>query len=346
VIAYETNGTNFPGVKRPDGMNESDVFAYDVLLKKPEIVSVSPYDPTPDNESVYPKISADGNYVVYFSLAHNLIAEDLNQKNEYYITHLPTKLTKLVTVGLDGKSGFQPSNSSYDRRASLSGDGKYVCFVSNSTLLTPEGTGGVFVRDMVEGITKLVSINSVGKPETGEYESPQISDDGRYILFTSSSTLVPNPPHPWSIYIHDCQTEKTEVVPLSSQEGNSRRNLARGAIALSANGRYVAFCSGELLTDFGYNTKSWYPNQLYRYDRETGETRFLLKVTSLRNPDIINDTHYPYFDNQLAITPDGKTIVFSTNADDLVPEDTNSISDVYALDIEDSTSAVQDWSVR
>lgn len=290
-----------------------------------------------------PRISSDGNYVVFQSNSNDIIYPIASASpRDVFIRDIKNMKTELITFTIDGKRDGKINI--VNEFSDISANGRFVCFMCNSTELTSEGVPGIFVRDMENEIATMISLTSDGRaiPITDTWPGTHISDDGRYVLFSTGGALVPNPPHKRSVYIHDRETEQTTVVPLSDVEGDNRRD-GFAACTISATGRYIAFCSGhEVLTE--YDNLQWVPNELYRYDRETGMTIHLVSAEQIKQLDEYSTL--PQFGYHLAITPDGKTVVFTTNADYLVPEDTNSQFDVYAIDIEDETSTVSDWELR
>ena len=89
----------------------------------------------------------------------------------------------LVSVSSEGVRG-----NVYSLYPSISADGRYVIFWSNSNNLVSVDTNtgdDIFVRDLVNGTTTLVSVNSEGIQENASYYSPNISADGRYVSFFS-----------------------------------------------------------------------------------------------------------------------------------------------------------------
>ena len=82
--------------------------------------------------------------------------------------------------------------------ASISADGRYVAFTSESPDLTPGAPTGsvrfwnVFVRDRRAARTILVSVNYLGTGPSGGFSfAPVITPDGRYVAFISNSGVVP-----------------------------------------------------------------------------------------------------------------------------------------------------------
>jgi Tol biopolymer transport system component len=69
----------------------------------------------------------------------------------------------------------------------VSADGRYVAFTSNASNLVANdsnNTEDVFVRDLVNGTTTLVSTTGTSSGNRDSY-NPVVSADGRYVAFTS-----------------------------------------------------------------------------------------------------------------------------------------------------------------
>ncbi len=133
-------------------------------------------------------VSANGRYVAFYSYADNLVPGDTNTNYDVFVRDRQTGTTTLVSGGVSGPGdggAFDPS---------ISADGRYVAFYSNSTNLVPGGANGnyqIFLRDLQTSTTTLVSTGSNGQGD-GNSGSPSISANGRYIAFySSSSNLTP-----------------------------------------------------------------------------------------------------------------------------------------------------------
>ena len=87
------------------------------------------------------------------------------------------QVTSRVSVATDGT---QATDSCYN--PSISADGRYVAFASYSGNLVvgdTNGTADIFVRDLVNGTTERVSVDSAGSKATAP--AARISADGRYV---------------------------------------------------------------------------------------------------------------------------------------------------------------------
>jgi LPXTG-site transpeptidase (sortase) family protein len=96
-----------------------------------------------------------------------------------------------IRVSLDS-SGVQENGSSY--RQSISADGRYVAFSSLASNLVSGDTNGssdIFMHDTTSGVTTRASVDSSGAQGNNASYTPSISDDGRYVAYSSgASNLV------------------------------------------------------------------------------------------------------------------------------------------------------------
>jgi hypothetical protein len=140
----------------------------------------------------------------------------------------------------NGPSG-EPSNPTSG--PSVSQSGRYVAFTSSASNLVPDDTNGVadvFVHDEVTGSTELVSIGALGFHGEAASFDPSISDDGRFVAFSSTSALFTNPPARGTesrIFLRDRQLGTTTQV----YGGTGPPALP----TISGNGKFVAFVDGD-----------------------------------------------------------------------------------------------------
>ena len=251
------------------------------------ILSLNEHGEKGNWESYFPAISANGLFVAYITAATNITNHRYSGGRYNVIRkNLITDQSELVSLSYDGQSAAQGCPP---YPASISGDGRYVGFLSKSNLLIDgisiEGNNmyGIFIRDMQTKAIEHIATSVYSEIYALNFQV-ELSGDGRYVVFTSNRDLVPNPPpHKYNIYIYDRWEKKYEVVPLSTIEGKDRRE-GLCAFAISSNGRYIVFASGHEILEKSFYTMEWQPNALYRYDRQTGETIHLLTV----DQDMIN----------------------------------------------------------
>jgi Tol biopolymer transport system component len=249
LVPGDTNGTN-------------DVFVRDLVAGTTELESVSSDGTIGNSSSTGVGISADGRWVTFSSFANNLVPGDTNDSFDVFLHDRQTGTTQLVSQSSDEVIGDQPSFSS-----NVSADGRFVAFYSNATNLvtgdTNERSDG-FVRDTVAGTTERFSVGNDEQegdgntPEAGvrgfTASSPDITPDGRYVAFFSSSanlvagdtnTCPPNfdqfPGKCPDAFVRDRVAGTTVRVNLAP-DGTEANDRTADAV-ISDDGKVVAFFS-------------------------------------------------------------------------------------------------------
>ncbi|MGH2491080.1 MAG: PKD domain-containing protein [Candidatus Limnocylindria bacterium] len=257
-------------------------------------------------------ISANGRYVVFISTATNLVVGVSGQ--QVYRRDRTNGATALVTVSKTGSPSTAPAFA-----PTVSADGRFVAFASAGNDFVDgaaNATIDVFLRDMVAGTTALVSASQTGQP--GDLSSGLnsasgahlISDDGRYVAFTSNSTnlvLTPNNGKQ-QVYVKDMVTGV--VTRASVDASDAAGNDTSSAPALSGNGRVVAFLSQA--ANFSSLSTS-HTAQLFVRDLEAGTTT-LESVTTTGVPVLARPASAP------ALSFDGHFLAFESEAQ-LEPRD-------------------------
>jgi len=273
----------------------------------------------PNGASGYPyghSISDDGRFVAFGSVASNLVPGDLNALCDVFVRDRRLGGTEIVSVGLGGAWGIGWSDS-----PSISGNGRYVAFQSTAPNLVAADTNGafdVFVRDRQTETTERVSRGSAGVQANDHSYAPAISANGRFVAFWSeASNLVPGDGNGRAdVFVRDRQTGTTERVSVSSAgaEGNGDSTSA----SISDDGRFVVFES------LAANLVPGDTNGLldvFLRDRQTGTTQRM----SLGPAGAQGNGH----SMNASISSDGGTVVFSSEAGNLVIGDANGCSDVF-----------------
>jgi Tol biopolymer transport system component len=210
--------------------------------------------------------------------------------------------------------------------------GRYVAFASDASNLDRGDTNGqvdVFVRDVWEGRTRRVSLSTSGVQAnylTG-WGTVAVSGDGGRVVFDSGATnLVPGDSNgAFDIFVHDVRTSRTERVSVGpgGRQGNFESPLA----SISADGRYVAFQSvADNLVEGDTNGVG----DVFVRDLKRGVTRRVsLSSTGAQGDGFSGLGNI----NQIAISADGRFVVFLSQASNLVPGDTNEEPDVFVRDV-------------
>lgn len=186
-VAFTANSTNLvPG----DSNGVWDVFVRDRLLGTTTLVSVGPGGVQANAGSDDGRISADGRYVLFWSTASNLVANDTNGVGDLFLRDLVAGTTERVNVSTNGDQGTLLAN-----RSAMSADARFIVFSSAAPGLVPGDTnavGDVFVRDRLRGTTSLLSTSLSGTQgdATSGIAFPGISADGRFVVFDSLATTL------------------------------------------------------------------------------------------------------------------------------------------------------------
>jgi Tol biopolymer transport system component len=218
--------------------------------------------------------------------------------------------------------GVEGNDSSYS--ASISADGRYVAFPSWADNLVPGDSNGsrdVFVHDRQTDVTERVSVSSLGVQGNGDSDYSSISANGRYVAFRSgANNLVPGDTKPWwDVFVHDRMTGATERVSVNSS--GKQGNEDSCCPSISADGRYVAFHSeANNLVPGDTNGRG----DVFAHDRQTGVTeRVSVSSSGVQGND---------WSSGHSISADGRYVAFHSEANNLVPGDTNGTLDVFVHD--------------
>src|SRR5687768_539300 len=191
-VAFVSDSTNLIPNDVQD--TEANVYVRDLVAGTTELVSVGS-DGTRADVGFFdiPSISADGRYVA-FSTFDSLVPEDTRPFSlDIYLRDRVAGTTELISVNSDEVPGDGRSES-----PSVSADGRYVAFQSDSVNFAPEQGSlfpdeDIFVRDQVAGTTVRVSESSAGEEGNARSIGNAISGDGLVTVFGSeASNLVPN----------------------------------------------------------------------------------------------------------------------------------------------------------
>jgi len=157
-----------------------------------------------------------------------------------------------------------------------------------------------------------------------------ISADGRFVVFASdASNLVPGDTNGFSdVFVRDRQTGTTERVSVSTdgREGNDHSGIS--GVAISADGRYVAFDSsaGNLIVE----SDSAGQSAVFLRDRDAGTT---VQVSVGTGGGPANGGSWGP-----SISADGRYVAFVSAASDLVAGDTNNAHDIFVRDLQTGTT--------
>lgn len=233
--------------------------------------------------SMSPAIDAAGRYTVFASKADLTCGEaeaciperrDRNHVSDVYIFDAGSNGTRRISLS---RTGGDADGASY--QPTISGDGRFVAFVSEASNLTAESNGRhaqLYVHDLTSGSTTLVSRTAFGQPANGSTSHPSLSFDGSTNAFQSLATnlLCERKCHPDladinllpDVFVSDLRTHR--VLRMSADGGEEWMETSRGA-SMDAAGRLVTF-------------GSWHPTDAG--DRAHDEDVFVIRIELARPP--------------------------------------------------------------
>jgi hypothetical protein len=331
-----------------------------------------------------PAISTDGRFIVSYNEGNTCFGVNLydrvTQQSSCYLDTITTNLEKpnisddgnLLATGFSlndvddaglikhsiailNRSSNQTINlgdtdNGSSSGVTLSGDGQFVVFASNSSTLVANDTNNandIFVMEIATGNISRISIASDGSEANGDSgqcdissnvllcKTPAISHDGRYVAFSSeaSNLVAGDNNHHGDMFVHDRQTHVTSRISIASN--GSEANGTSETPAISNDGRFIAYVADatnlvvgdnaqcSALDDQGLPT-NFNCHHLYLHDRQTQQTIRLSETAMGIRGD--NDSSAP------SISADGRYITFTSLATNLVYQDTNTNPDVFIYD--------------
>ncbi len=224
----------------------SDVFVYDILTRTTVRLSVSAAGQEGDNASTDVSVSADGRYVLFASLASNLVPGDTNGFSDIFLRDRLANTVTRVSVSTGGTQVFADN-----LRPVLSANGNYLAFVSLSNQLVPDDSNGTYdtfwrSRTDLTSMTR-VSVSSQGLQSSGSTEGrPAISGDGLTVFFTSTaSDLISGDTNGAAdVFAHATGNSRTNLV--SQNRSGDIGSAESTSPAASSDGYFVVFTSAAV----------------------------------------------------------------------------------------------------
>jgi len=166
----------------------SDIYTIDRATGSADRITLPTGGGTPNGNSGRPGLNLDGRYVVFDTYSSNLGPTDGNGTGDVYLRDRTFGLTELISQSSSGVIGDQLSDD-----PSISGDGRYVAFVSEATNLVPGDTNGredIFVRDRWFPLPSnycVAKVNSQGcLPSIGYQGTPSRTGADDFFLTATS----------------------------------------------------------------------------------------------------------------------------------------------------------------
>ena len=267
-------------------------------------------------------ISADGRFVVFTSLASNLVAGDTNGVADVFERDLATGQTTRVSASTGGVQGNDASGGA---ASGISADGAAISFSSAASNLVPGDTNhcrDVFVWTRATGAVERVSVAGDGsQAAAGASDASSISADGRYVAFASTApNLVAGDTNlAADVFVHDRVTGSTVRASVTASGGQAATASSLQPGGLSANGQLVAFDTAAPLV-----ARDTGGNDVYLRDLAAGTTERI----SVNSGGLGANGN----SSAAAISADGRYVAFESSATNLDPADAGGDEDVFVRD--------------
>lgn len=316
-VAFESLASNLVG---DDTNGLQDVFVHDRLTGATVRVSVAGDGTQANGLSSRPSISQTGRFIAFHSAASNLVPGDTNGRDDIFVHDLSTGATVRASVD---SFGNQADNRSL--HPSISADGGSVVFHSEASNLDARDTNpqwDVYAHDLDTGLTELVSLRTDGGAGNDWSEHAAISGDGRLVVYHSAAdNLV------------DGDTNRVEDVFLFDRGTRITSRLSLGPLGeqpdglcvfpvISPDGRFVVFeCEATNLVAGDTNGV----RDILLMDLATWT---MTRVSLASDGAQANgDCYTP------GVSLGGRYVAFCSQADNLVPGDTNAVPDAFVRDV-------------
>ncbi|MBC8405391.1 MAG: hypothetical protein H8E15_09205 [Planctomycetes bacterium] len=324
----------------PNASGFTDVYVRDRTAGTISLLSLSYLGGPANSNSTDSTLSDDGRYVAFQSNAGNLVAGDLNGFGDVFLADRDPDAngtfdegnSTLIRLSVNGGGieGNGPSSLPV-----LSGDGRYVTFISIANNLVATDVNGMpdqFVYEIATGNLTMLSLASNGSQGNLPSGPGVLSQDGRFLSFTTQATNfdVADTNGLPDIYLHDRDPDGNSVFDegngtttwVSYTSGGGPANASCSNADLSANGNGLVFQSAA--TNLTPSSSAGI-SQIYYRQLSSGQ---LTLISRNLLSQVGNDAStYP------EISFDGRAVVFQSRANNLVSGDTNNWDDAFLIDL-------------
>lgn len=295
-ITFSTAAAELDGSSR-----NRQLYRHDVISGETRMISRSSINQPGNGETLFAStMNYEGNLIAFMSYATNLGEGTTNDIGQLYVHDVDLGETRIVSSNSRGETGNHRSEM-----PRLSADGKFLAFYSSASNLVDQDTNGradIFLKNLESGETRIVSRGPFGESNAGSLDVA-ISGNGDVVAFIShASNLVADDTngHPDAfVYYTDTGTVERISVATDGSQADNRST----SVAVSANGRYVAFRSDA--TNLVDNDEPGTRDVFIR-DLKLG--------TTVRATEHANGDGFKGMVISMDISADGRYVLFESNA--------------------------------
>lgn len=319
------------------GLGPAAIFQYDISSNSLALIATNAL-PLAFNDDVYgPEMTPDGRFIAF---ASGSMTSTQAVSASLYLADTQAGTNVLISICQDGTR----STNSISDAPVLSPDRRYVAFISNATNLVANVISNgfhLYLRDILAGSTLLVDADTNGIGSTDESgNAPSLSADGRWVAFASpdGSLIDQDNNRALDVFLRDTVNSTNELISLrepaaASVTGSGFSSACQ--LSLTPNGQWMAFSSyaDDLVTnDFNHE------QDVFVRDLLAGTTT-LVSVGADGNAALGGSS------SSALISTNGRVVVFTSTATNLVFNYTNQFGDIFLRDLVAGTNTLVSVSV-
>lgn len=324
-VVFKSTAADIVGL---EGNGVSHIYLWDALTKNLEQVSVASDGLEGDLNSSNPSVSDDGRFVVFESESNllDVVSPDTNDSADIFIRDRVNNTTVRI------KSSFGQELNGNSRSPHISRDGRYVVFETSATNSIGslkdenESVSDIILHEIETGRNTLISVDSDGNQKSEGSYVPRVNQDGTFVAFRSNSSFDSTGYS--GVFIRDMERGTTSIVSSPDQSSGYASFEVNGRLAISNDGRRVAFALHDYNGNFSSENNFTYTYNVYLKDLDTGS------LYLVSDPIDKSVTRYEPANNP-AISGDGKFIAFESFDNSFDPLDRNYVSDIFLYSIEE-----------
>jgi Tol biopolymer transport system component len=343
IVAFVSEATNLvPG----DTNGTADIFVRDLSRAKTKRVSIGPSGRQANGPSSMPALSLFGRWVTFDSAATNLAKNDENNHTDAFYHDRGTGRTRRLAP----PGSIDPGTDvAWTTRASISYDGKVLTFLRQVARASEVGAtsatdepyrGDVFVQHRGKGsFTRRVKLT----PRDNRYryvsDAPLVAADGRWVTFTAQSVLDPdsigrtvdrifgglgksptvdNPLDQQGVFLYDTSGKYAPLGIARNFYGNPPLDGPSTWPSIASQGHAVAFSSDATNVVAGDTNAA---SDIFVWDsHERSTSRASMGPRGVEPNGASSRPTMSY---------EARYIAFASTASNLVPDDTNAVSDIF-----------------
>ncbi len=331
-LAFVSGATNLvPG--QVDANGGPDVFLFDRVAGTTVLASHNNSSSTTaaDGPSGYVSLDASGRYLAFESLGENVSPGQFDNLGflDVFIYDAQTGVANLVSRSFDTPNGTVVGTS---HAPEISADGRWIAFRSDAFDVVSsqvEGNSGddVFLHDRTTTQNVLVSRQAGTAATTGNAPCGEArpSGDGRYVAYScQAADLVTGQSDGNGIddlFLFDRLSGTSTLISHAVESPLLAQGIeAASPPSIDRDGRFVAYASGAALA-----AGSPARTNIFLFDRLHATNALVSRPAGAPTPGPLGTCLNPQ------ISADGSVVVFASTASDLVADDRNRASDVFAF---------------